>query len=129
MRPSDEADTTPAVKSNIISTLAEIRTATATGAWPSRGLAVRAGILATNPAMSSLLVRTGQGRYLRAARLWLQIAYYLDDADQLAAALWLAARCAAIGGNDSFARNCIERAAAAERQRQAGMAAADTAAS
>jgi hypothetical protein len=128
MRPSDRADTTPAVKSNIISTLAELRTAAATSAWPSRGLAVRAGILATNGAMSSSLVRIAEGRYLRAARLWLRIGYYLHDVDQLVAVLRLAAQCAALGGNDSFARNCVKRAAGAERQRHAGLPADDAAA-
>ena len=103
--------------SNVISTLAELRVAAAAGAWPSRGLALRAGALATNGALSSLLLRTADGHFIRGARLWLQIASYLDDTDQLVATLQLAAECAQIGGNSSFAHNCIRRAAAAERQR------------
>ena len=110
-------DTHSAGHSNIISTMAELRLAAAAGAWPTRGLAVRAGVLVTNGAMSSLLLRCADGRYMRAARLWLQIASYLDDDDQLVAALRLAAECAKIGGNASFAHNCMGRAAAAERQR------------
>jgi hypothetical protein len=105
--------------SNIISTLAGIRHTVAAGAWPTRGLAERAGVLVTNGAMSSLLLRCADGRYLRAARFWLQVASYLDDDAHIyqhVAALRLATQCADTGGNASFARNCMKRAAAAECQ-------------
>jgi hypothetical protein len=121
-------DSASAVTTNTISTLAEIRAAIASDGWPSRGLALRSGVLVTDHAMSSVLMRIAAGRYLRAARVWLQIAYYLDG-DQLIAALDLAAQCAAIGGNPSFARNCVKRAEAAERQRHLDPPATDVVAS
>jgi hypothetical protein len=101
--------------SNIITTLSEIRITLAADTWPSRGLAVRAGILATSETPDSLLLRIADGRPMRAAQLWLRIAYYLDDGEQLIAALSLATQCAYIGGNHSFTRNCISRAEAAAR--------------
>ena len=102
-----------AASPNTISTLSELRCTAATGDWPSEGLAVRAGILATSRTPESALLGIADGRYMRAARLWLQIAYYLHDAEELTAVLTLAARCASLGGNYSFARNCMKRAGAA----------------
>lgn len=105
--------TTPAVVSNTIATLAEIRNLLAKDAWPSRGLAVRAGIVAANPKSTGALVRIADGQPMRAAHLWLRIANYLDDGQQLVAALSVAAQCAYRGGNYSAACNCISRAEAA----------------
>jgi hypothetical protein len=109
---------------NTITTLSEIRIALAADTWPSRGLAVRAGILAVSGTPFPLLLRLATGRPMRAAQLWLRIAYYLDDGEQLVATLSLAAQCAYIGGNHSFARNCISRAEAAARQNHVGLPAA-----
>ncbi|MBV9088311.1 MAG: hypothetical protein JO044_00160 [Mycobacteriaceae bacterium] len=112
---ADAATTTPALVSNTITTLAEIRTVLAEDVWPSRGLAVRAGIVAANPKVTGLLLRIGDGQQMRAARLWLRIANYLDDGGQLVAALSLAAQCAYRGGNHSAVRNCVSRAHRAAR--------------
>jgi hypothetical protein len=111
--PTDESAETSAVST----TLAELRGAAAAAAWPSRDLAARAARLATDGTVYPLLLRVADKHYMRAARLWLQIASYLDDDDELIAALRLAARCARIGGNESFADNCLRRVAAAERLR------------
>lgn len=102
---------------NVFSTMAEIRHAFAAGAWPTEGLALRAGILSTNRAMSLSLLRRAEGRYMHAARVWLQIANYHDDGERLVAALHLAAKCAHIGGDAIFACKCRKRAAAADRRR------------
>ncbi len=67
--------------------------------------------------MHPLLLRIGDKHYTRAARLWLQIASYLDDDDQVIATLRLAAQCARVAGNKTFADNCFNRVAAAERLR------------
>ena len=109
----DESAETSAVST----TLAELRGAAAAAAWPSRDLAARAARLATDGTVYPLLLRVADKHYMRAARLWLQIASYLDEDDELIAALRLAARCARIGGNESFADNCLRRVAAAERLR------------
>ena len=98
-------------------TLAELRGAASTAAWPSRDLAVRAARLAADGTADPLLLRAADKHYVRAARLWLQIASYLEDDDELVAALRLAARFARIGGNESFVDNCLRRVAAAERLR------------
>ena len=103
--------------SAVNTTLAELRGAAAGAAWPSRDLAARAARLATDGTVYPLLLRVADKHYVRAARLFLQIASYLDDDDELIAALRLAARCARIGGNESFADNCFRRVAAAERLR------------
>jgi hypothetical protein len=106
-----------AVVSDVSSTLADLRHTLAVGAWPTRGLAVRAAALASDPALYAPLLRCADGHYIRAARLWLQIASYVEnDDEELIAALRLSARCARIGGNIEFARNCMARLAAAERQ-------------
>jgi hypothetical protein len=110
-------DDESAESSAVSNTLAELRDAAAAAAWPSRDLAARAGRLATDGAVYPLLLRIADKRYARAARLWLQIASYLDDDDEVIAALRLAARCARVGGNESFADNCFKRLAAAERLR------------
>jgi hypothetical protein len=107
------AVTRPAATSNTITTLAELRTFLATDAWPSRGLAVRAGVVALDPRFSATLLRIADGQYMRAARLWLRVANYLDDGEPQVAALSLAAQCAYRGGNHSAARNCFARAEAA----------------
>ena len=112
--PTDDESTVPSTVSN---TLAELRTVAAAAAWPSRGLALRAARLAADGTFHPLLLRIGDKHYVRAARLWLQIASYLDDDDQVIATLRLAAKCARIGGNASFADNCFKRLAAAERLR------------
>jgi hypothetical protein len=106
------------VYSHVISTLAELRLAAETDTAPGRGLAARAGALAANSAMTPLLLRCAEHRYSSAARLWLQISAYLDDPDEIEAVLQLAAQCASIGGNTTFARNCIKQAADARRQRR-----------
>ena len=110
-------DDKSAVSSAVSNTLAELRGAVATAAWPSRNLALRAARLATNGTVYPLLLRVADKHYTRGARLWLQIASYLDDDDEVIAALRLAAQCARIGGNESFADNCFKRVAAAERLR------------
>ncbi len=97
--PTDDESTDPSTVSN---TLAELRAAAAAAAWPSRDLALRAARLATDGTFHPLLLRIGDKHYVRAARLWLQIASYLDDDDQVIATLRLAAKCARIGGNASF---------------------------
>jgi hypothetical protein len=81
-------------------------------------LALRAGALAANQAMSPLLLRCTRPTHMGGARLWLEISAYLDDIDQIMGVLRLAAQCAAIGGNTTFARNCMKHAADAQRQRQ-----------
>ena len=89
---------------------------------------MRAAALASDPALYAALLRCADGHYIRAARLWLQIASYVEnDDEELIAALRLSARCARIGGNIGFARNCMARLAAAERQ--CGMVASAAAAS
>ena len=112
-------DDESSVPSAVTTTLADLRVAAAAAAWPSRDLAERAARLATDRTVYPLLLRIADTRYLRAARLWLQIASYLDDDDQLIATLRLAAQCARVGGNASFADNCFKRVAAAERMRLA----------
>jgi hypothetical protein len=117
-----------AVVSDASGTLADLRHTLTVGAWPTRGLAVRAAALASDPALYAPLLRYADGHYIRAARLWLQIASYVEnDDEELIAALRLSARCARIGGNIEFARNCTARLAAAERQY--GMVASAAAAS
>jgi hypothetical protein len=111
------ADDESAETSAVSTALAELRGAAAAAAWPSRDLAARAARLATDGTVDPLLLRAADKNYVRAARLWLRIASYLDDDDELIAALRLAARCARIGGNESFADNCFRRVAAAERLR------------
>jgi hypothetical protein len=111
------AENDPAVGSAVLTTLAELRAAAAAAAWPSRNLAERAARLATDGTLHPLLLRIADKHFVGAARLWLQIASYLDDDDQVIAALRLAAQCARIGGNASFADNCFNRIAAAERLR------------
>jgi hypothetical protein len=112
--PTDDDST---VESTVGRTLAELRSAATAADWPSRNLARRAARLATDGAVYPLLLRIADKHYLRAARLWLQIASYLDDDDEVITALRLAAQCARIGGNESFADNCFRRVAAAERLR------------
>jgi hypothetical protein len=112
--PTDDESAEP---SAVSTTLAELRGAAAAAAWPSRDLAARAARLAADGTADALLLRAADEHYVRAARLWLQIASYLEDDDELIAALRLAARCARIGGNESFADNCFRRVAAAERLR------------
>jgi hypothetical protein len=112
--PTDDDSTVP---SAVNRTLAELRDAAVEAAWPSRNLALRAARLATDGAVYPLLLRIADKQYLRAARLWLQIASYLDDDDEVVTSLRLAAQCARIGGNKSFADNCFRRMAAAERLR------------
>src|SRR5271166_4714881 len=79
--------TQPAVVSNTITTLAEIRTVLAADAWPSRGLAVRAAIVAVDPRLSATLLRIADGQEMRAAHLWLRIANHLEEGEPLVAAL------------------------------------------
>ena len=110
-------DDDSAVSSAVSKTLAELRVAAATAAWPSGNLALRAARLATDGTIHPLLLRVADQHYTRGARLWLQIASYLDDDDEVIAALRLAAQCARIGSNKSFADNCFRRIAAAERLR------------
>lgn len=111
-----------AVAPDFSSTLADLRHTLAVGAWPTRGLAVRVAALASDPALHAPLLRCADGHYIRAARLWLQVASYVEnDDEELLAALRFSACCARIGGNIAFARNCMARLAAAERQ--CGMAA------
>jgi hypothetical protein len=99
------------------STLTDLTHTLAVGAWPTRGLAVRAAVAACDPAQHAALLRCADGHYIRAARLWLQIASYVESHDdELLAALRMSARCARIGGNADFFRNCMARLAAAERQ-------------
>lgn len=106
-----------AIVSDVSSTLADLRHTLSVGAWPTRGLAVRAAALASDPALHAPLLQCADGHYIRAARLWLQIASYVEnDDEELIAALGLSARCARIGGNIGFVRNCMARLAAAERQ-------------
>src|SRR3984957_17201324 len=106
-----------AVVSDVSGTLADLRHTLTIGAWPTRGLAVRAAALASDPALYAPLLRCADGHYIRAARLWLQIASYVEnDDEELIAALRLSARCARTGGNIGFARNCMARLAAADRQ-------------
>jgi hypothetical protein len=93
--PTDDESTVPSTVSN---TLAELRAVAAAAAWPSRGLALRAARLAADGTFHPLLLRIG-------------------DNDQVIATLRLAAKCARIGGNASFADNCFKRLAAAERLR------------
>lgn|GEM_PF-2511073 len=112
--PTDDESAEP---SGVSTTLAELRGAASAAAWPSRDLAARAARLAADGTADQLLLRAVDKHYVRAARLWLQIASYLEDDDELIAALRLAARCARIGGNESFADNCFRRVAAAERLR------------
>lgn len=102
-----------AAVSNSIATLAQLRTLLATQDWPSKGVAVRAGAVAADSRMSTTLLRMAAGQELRAARLWLRIANYLDQGEQLVAALALAAEFAHRGGNHSAATNCAARAQAA----------------
>src|ERR1700719_1366625 len=84
-----------ALVSDVSSTLADLRHTLAVGAWPTRGLAARAAALATDPALYEPLLRCADGHYIRAARLWLQIANYVEyDDEELIAALRLSARCA-----------------------------------
>ena len=100
-------------------TLTELRHTLDAAAFPTHGLAVRAAALATDDNCYAELLRGADGQYLRAARLWLQIASYVDDDDdELVAALRLSADCAGRGGNASFARNCMRRVVAAERRRE-----------
>jgi hypothetical protein len=111
-----------AVVCDFSSTLADLRHTLAVGACPTRGLAVRAAVLASDPNLKAPLLRCADGHYIRAARLWLQIASLVEnDDEEFLAALRLSACCARIGGNIGFARNCMARLAAAERQ--CGMAA------
>ena len=116
---SGRGDTASNAYLRLRATLAELRHMAASGARPTRRLALRAGTLAANPAMSSLLLRCTRPTHMGAARLWLEISEYLDDIDQIVGVLRLAAQCAAIGGNTTFARNCMKQAADAQRQRQA----------
>ena len=104
-------------------TLADLRHTLAVGAWPTRGLAVRAAALASDPALHAALLRCAEGHHMRAARLWLQIASHVDNDDEaLVAALRLSACCARMGGNVGFVRNCMARLAAAERRSGTGPA-------
>jgi hypothetical protein len=98
---------------NVISTLSDLRLTVAAGEWPGKGLAARAGMLATSDTPTRVLLRIADDQYMKAARLWLQVAYHLDDDEQLEAVLSLSAHCASLGGNDGFARNCMTRARAA----------------
>jgi hypothetical protein len=106
------------VVSDLSNTLADLRHTLDVGAWPTRGLAVRAAASASDPARYAPLLRCAEGHYIRAARLWLQIASYVEsDDEEFIAALRLSLCCARIGGNIGFTRNCMARLAAAERQR------------
>ena len=105
------------VVSDLSNTLADLRHTLHVGAWPTRGLAVRAAALASDPARYAPLLRCAERHYIRAARLWLQIASYVESDDvEFIAALRLSFCCARIGGNIGFTRNCMARLAAAERQ-------------
>src|ERR1700737_5179501 len=103
------------VVSDASGTLADLRHTLTVGAWPTRGLAVRAAALASDPALYAPLLRCAAGHYIRAARLWLQIASYVEnDHEELIAALRLSAHCARIGGNIGFVRNLMARLGAAQ---------------
>jgi|KBSSwiStaDraftv2_1062776.scaffolds.fasta_scaffold43588_2 hypothetical protein len=113
-----QAGTRSPARCDITSTLADLRHTMVTGGCPNRSLAVRAAAVATDAALHAQLLRCADGNYMRAARLWLQIASYVEsDGEELLAALHLSADCATVGGNASFARNCMRRIAAAECQR------------
>jgi hypothetical protein len=110
-------DDESAVPSAVSNTLAELRAAAAAAVWPAPDLARRAARLVTDGPVYPLLLRIADKNYTRAARLWLQVASFLDDDDETIATLRLAAECARVGGNESFADNCFKRMAAAERLR------------
>jgi hypothetical protein len=124
------AGTRFAAQCDMTTMLADLSYTMAAGACPTRSLAVRAAALATDAALYPQLLQCADGHYMRAARLWLQIASYIEnDDEELLAALHLAADCANVGGNAIFTGNCRRRIAAAERQRGIGASALNAAAS
>lgn len=79
------------------------------------GFAELAGHLATDPTIRTILLKTGHGRPLSAAFLWLRIADRLAGQPR-AEALGLAATFAFTGGNPGITATLINRADIAARR-------------